>query len=465
MIKDGTYRNFFKFELYEYAAIESFLSDMAMEGWMVESMTQMFNGAFFTFHEIEAKKIIFSVDICDKASMIEYERSDRTFEYIEYCLEAGWNITCSSGKIQILSAKDEKSLPIHTDEKFKLKAINIGMIFHFLPYLLNILLFILYYRYLTITPNSFMFEYMTINYKELVYFVLIFNIITFSITDIVDYCIWYFKAKNKIKFGKNLNFNENINKRYPHFLKSTWIIIQIASFTGIFTYSLINNFVSGKLSLILLLIILIVIIAYFYKYYFKDNLRLKTTKVLFRIGLINIIWRFFIAFIIFFLIGTSFINDPDSANNEILYNNSSFNQNNIPITLADLDTELLHASENSNSSLNLKETIFAKEYSFTSSYHYTSAYIYYTVYTSPYTFILNKYLDEQINGSKYLYSKVDPKSWDGNTVYTLSYINNENKNSNHIIVVYDNKIFNCLSEFSLNEDNIKLIRDKLDLYN
>ena len=108
MIKDGTYRNFFKFELYEYAAIESFLSDMAMEGWMVESMTQMFNGAFFTFHEIEAKKIIFSVDICDKASMIEYERSDRTFEYIEYCLEAGWNITCSSGKIQILSAKDEK---------------------------------------------------------------------------------------------------------------------------------------------------------------------------------------------------------------------------------------------------------------------------------------------------------------------------------------------------------------------
>lgn len=71
MIKDGTYRKFFCFKLYEYRALETFLSDMALEGWMVERMVKRIGGAVFTFHEIEPQKINFAVEIYDKAQMLQ----------------------------------------------------------------------------------------------------------------------------------------------------------------------------------------------------------------------------------------------------------------------------------------------------------------------------------------------------------------------------------------------------------
>ena len=146
MIKDGTCKKFFSFQLYEYAAIENFLSDMAMEGWMVQRIVKKIGGAIFTFHEIEPKKINFTVDICDKASANETLRSEGTMEYIEYCQEAGWNLVCSCGKIQVFFSNNEKSIPIHTDYNLILKIINKGMLSWFLYSFFTIFLILVFYK-------------------------------------------------------------------------------------------------------------------------------------------------------------------------------------------------------------------------------------------------------------------------------------------------------------------------------
>jgi len=49
MIKDGTCKNFFSFQLYEYAAIETFLSDMSMKGWMVQGIVKKLVVRFLPF--------------------------------------------------------------------------------------------------------------------------------------------------------------------------------------------------------------------------------------------------------------------------------------------------------------------------------------------------------------------------------------------------------------------------------
>lgn len=452
MIKDGTYRKFFKFELYEYAAIEAFLSDMAMDGWMVESMVKRRGrGAVFTFHKIEPKKINFTVDICDKSSINETYRSESTLEYIDYCQEAGWNLVCSLGKIQVFYPKDEKSLPIHTDNDLKLKIINKGMFPWFLYNLLFIFMFFATFAYLYLTDRDFSF--LTTNYSMLLWFLQLINFTSLFVINILDYGFWYFKSKYRIKKGKTIISNNN--KRYFHLLSTTWIIGEICLLLSIYSYSLANNFITSKIGLISILIPLILVIIYIYLSYFRNRRNLKSTSLIFRKSYIYLLYRFStVTICIILLIYSQF--QLSNLDQSTLYGNA-----NIPITIADLNTEISTTSENLTSRAKIDETFLAKHCWYYSSDKVTSSGIAYYIFRSPYKFIVNNYLGIAINYDSHLkYTEVDPTPWEANSVY-ISYINDREV----ILVAYDNKVLQFFSDSSLNKENIELIRDKLDLNN
>lgn len=118
-MKKKLVKKIFVAQQYEGGAIETFLENMAEQGYWFVKM----QGIFFYFEPCEPKKVRFQVDYFDKASIIDTNPEEKTLEYIEYCKECGWEHVFSSGKMQIFRTEDENAPDIHTDDAIKLKYI------------------------------------------------------------------------------------------------------------------------------------------------------------------------------------------------------------------------------------------------------------------------------------------------------------------------------------------------------
>lgn len=85
MKKSDKLVKFFMFNLYELTAVEEYLEEMAMQGWMIEKI----KSPFFTFHKIEPKKLTFAVDIFMKIPTYDTVREETIAEHIVYCRAPG----------------------------------------------------------------------------------------------------------------------------------------------------------------------------------------------------------------------------------------------------------------------------------------------------------------------------------------------------------------------------------------
>lgn len=457
MIKDGKLKKFFMFQLYECAAVEEFLCEMALKGWMVEKI----KGAFFTFHKIEPKKLTFAVDIFEKASMFDTKLADSTLEYIEYCKEAGWEFICDSGKVQVFYSENEEEIPIHTDPKLKLTAINKGM----LPF---ILYWILLFSIFSINIfNGFYIRDLSLivtDYNTIGLFFLLINLAFIYFIYIFDYSIWLIKSIKRTKTSQDIMYN---NKKKKHYKKLFILFILIfQSFLIIIHYAsaLIFNFSVTRLIFTLGIIALILIIIAINHIYFENKNHSRSDNIFFTIVL-SMLSLLFMGFI---MLGILFItiNKPGSemiavtgSDGSVSCTSISYDQ--VPLTLDDLG---ISAERYRNSSADINETFLAQSYDYTDNYFSdiddANKKIDYSVFTSPYPWITKKCvkskLDHYYNIS---YEKVDSSLWGANAVYTRTL----RDSCNDIIVVYDNKIFEFKSDISLNDEQILMIREKLDL--
>lgn len=428
---------------------------MAMKGWMVQRIVKKIGGAIFYFHKIEPKKINFTVDICDKASANETLRSEVTMEYIEYCEEAGWKHICSCGKIQVFYSNNDTSIPIHTDENLILKIINKSMLRWFLYSLFTIFLIFVFYKLSHFDVTNFLT--LTTSYINFIYPLLFINVAILPLINILDYGLWYINAKNKIKKGKALYDKTVVNKRYFHLFSTMWFIFQISFFLILYTYGLKTNFITSKLGLIAVFIPFALIIIFVCFPFFMNNKNLKTSSFLFRRGTSSTLFSFSLIYI-YLLVILIPISVTNYANIDYP---DSLNKVTIPITLADISTENLNITEKITSFEMLNGTFIAKYYSYSSFDSSSESSIAYSVYTSPYKLIINKYLELALDFQSFSpYLKMDSPPWEANSVYICKLSHGE-----RIIVAYDNIILEFTSDSSLNTENIKLIRSKLDLYN
>lgn len=83
---------FFIYSPYECTAVEEYLEMMAEKGWLLESIYEY----FFKFKRIEPKKLKYSVEACRRLSIYDEEDTEKSREYREYCIAAGWNYVCHS---------------------------------------------------------------------------------------------------------------------------------------------------------------------------------------------------------------------------------------------------------------------------------------------------------------------------------------------------------------------------------
>src|SRR5690554_3677258 len=86
LMKNKTKRVFWGFFSLDYKAMETYLEEMAENGWMIEKVGRM----TAKFRAIEPQKLKFFVDVFKGGGPLTPEKTKEAEEYRRLCQESGW---------------------------------------------------------------------------------------------------------------------------------------------------------------------------------------------------------------------------------------------------------------------------------------------------------------------------------------------------------------------------------------
>lgn len=176
---------------HECKALEEYLEEKALEGWMLEDIIC----GFLIFKKSKSKKCKFTVDIFT---------DNNKDEYIEYCEAGGWKYLFQHDKFLIFYTEEKTITPIQTDEEIVLKKVRESILTSLLNNILIIGVMML--NLFTSEKNGYgFFSEMSDNGALLVMASLIIIIIGLVIDDIKD-GLWYFKSNRAFKLNENINY-------------------------------------------------------------------------------------------------------------------------------------------------------------------------------------------------------------------------------------------------------------------
>ncbi len=432
MKQNNTMKNFFAFQLNECDAVKEYLEEMALKGWILKDIK-----TYFFFEKIEPQKLIYSVEVFDKASMFDTRPETKAKEYIDYCSEAGWEFVCNMGKLNVFVTTDENIVPIETDDELKFKTIKKGMIkqnaipWFLMPFfmLFNGLMLVSDFQGF-ITSNVAIFGVSAI----ILYFIII-------STQIISYIIWCKRTRKSLLNGESLKFLNQVDlkKRSRHRLAPLVIMLMLILWISISSFLNGDYFSAIALFLNVPLLILIFGISSFFT---KKGLS-RTSNIVFPIllgvGASTL------------LIAVSFLLVFNLKPNE--------RKNNPPLNFADFGIrteQRIISHQNSSSSVFAKYTKYYDSFDLSSENE--TAYISYGVFESNYPIIVKQCAKSKAKG-KYgnHYKKVNVPAWGAKNIYTPT------DGYSDIIVVFENYIFPYKAKENLTDESIHAIVEKLKL--
>ncbi|MCC3868275.1 DUF2812 domain-containing protein [Terrisporobacter mayombei] len=226
-IGKDTFIKLILFKENECKALQEYLEEKALEGWILEDR----NAGFFVFKKGEPRKIKYTVDIFTEL---------KTGEYKEYCEASGWKYICETDKYLIFSSEEENITPVHTYEETELKKVRKSMIVNLFTFLCCLYL-IGSNVYDAFVPNwgnnieSYDDEYLLLIMVSVIF-------VTWPVVDLVRTGLWYFKSSKCIKINGDVKYPTlkefKIKTAYFDLVLITLsilIIILIGSFTDLDT--------------------------------------------------------------------------------------------------------------------------------------------------------------------------------------------------------------------------------------
>ena len=211
-LNNNTFVRLILFKEHECKAVEQYLEEMALKGWILEDISLK----FFIFKKSKPKKLKFTVDIFTDL---------KAGEYIEYCEASGWNYICETNNYLIFCTENDDITPIQTDEDILLNKLSSSM-------LKNISAQIILTTYMMYTIyKAFFIDFISdAIYDVSLLFPIMISLI-FVICPLVD-CIydisWYIKYKKSLKFEEVIVYPTlkrlNIKTTYTNLYIITFII-------------------------------------------------------------------------------------------------------------------------------------------------------------------------------------------------------------------------------------------------
>lgn len=179
------------FKDHECKALEEYLEEKALKGWMIEDIVC----GFLIFKKSKPQKCKFAVDI--------FTGKDKD-EYIEYCEAGGWKHLFQHNKYLIFYSEDETITPIQTDEEMVLKKVKKSIL---LSLVNNIFLIGMWIFSLSLGErNGYGFFSEISNNSALLVMLSIIIIIMTTLAIIIKDGLWYFKSNRAFKLSENINY-------------------------------------------------------------------------------------------------------------------------------------------------------------------------------------------------------------------------------------------------------------------
>lgn len=421
---------FLFFKEHESKAVEEYLEEKALEGWMLSHKSC----GLFIFKKSPPFKCKFVLD-----NFADNIKNGSIHEYIEYCEAGGWTYLCSSyGKFLIFYTKDENITPIHTDEEMIIKKVRkfilmnmILSIFMAIIWVFNFIFNSVHNYFIEISNNICLVAMMNL-------LLVIFIYISSTIRD----GIWYFKSKKALKQGGNINYisckSFKIHNAFAKVCISMFILI-ILSLIG----DEINNEAYIYLSIFTFLLIIFII-------KFINITLSKYKKVSKILGTIIFVVGVFLSANVF-ITGKNMVNYVGDPNKPVIMSINDFE--NIKIK----NTNLYYAR--SESFLASKYKYYYDKLNNVEDYDYftepSKEYFEYEICKSKYEWVLDKVLNSYLKLYKYQdFVEVKDKDWGAIKVYK------DNKSKDGYILRYKDRVICVSGSIDFTEENKKFIKDK-----
>ena len=411
---------------HECKALEEYLEEKALEGWMLEDIIC----GFLIFKKNKPQKCKFAVDIFT---------DNNKDEYIEYCEAGGWKYLFQHDKFLIFYTEDKIITPIQTDEEIVLKKVRKSIL---RSLLYNIFLIgLMISNLFTGEKNGYGFFSEISDNGALLVMASLIIIIIGAVIDTVKDGLWYFKSNRAFKINENINYPSLKSLKVKNVCFSMYMCILGLMIINLFGYIGSNK---GNIFLAVFVVICAVCISRIINILLKKYK--KASKVL--AVLICVVAIFISTNII--VSGRDMINYVRNESQTPIMSISDF---------IDMKTKTEYLYFDSSKSFLASSYTYSYEgyYSGTEAVDKVGSEVYfdYEICKSKYKWIIDKTFETYLKRYKHFeYEEVQDDNWGALTVYKSDKLNGG------YLLKYKDRVISVTGSIDFSKKNIKLIKEK-----
>ena len=411
---------------HECKALEEYLEEKALEGWMLEDIIC----GFLIFKKNKPQKCKFAVDIFT---------DNNKDEYIEYCEAGGWKYLFQHDKFLIFYTEDKIITPIQTDEEIVLKKVRKSIL---RSLLYNIFLIgLMISNLFTGEKNGYGFFSEISDNGALLVMASLIIIIIGAVIDTVKDGLWYFKSNRAFKINENINYPSLKSLKVKNVCFSMYMCILGLMIINLFGYIGSNK---GHIFLAVFVVMCAVCISRIINILLKKYK--KASKVL--AVLICVVAIFISTNII--VSGRDMINYVRNESQTPIMSISDF---------IDMKTKTEYLYFDSSKSFLASSYTYSYEgyYSGTEAVDKVGSEVYfdYEICKSKYKWIIDKTFETYLKRYKHFeYEEVQDDNWGALTVYK------SDKFNGGYLLKYKDRVISVTGSIDLSKKNIKLIKEK-----
>lgn len=411
---------------HECKALEEYLEEKALEGWMLEDIIC----GFLIFKKNKPQKCKFAVDIFT---------DNNKDEYIEYCEAGGWKYLFQHDKFLIFYTEDKITTPIQTDEEIVLKKVRKSIL---RSLLYNIFLIgLMISNLFTGEKNGYGFFSEISDNGALLVMASLIIIIIGAVIDTVKDGLWYFKSNRAFKLNENINYPSLKSLKVKNVCFSMYMCI-----LGLMIINLFGDIGSNKghIFLAVFVVMCAVCISRIINILLKKYK--KASKVL----------AVLICVVAIFISTNIIVSGRDMIN-------YVRNESQIPIMsisdFIDMKTKTEYLYFDSSKSFLASSYTYSYEgyYSGTEAVDKVGSEVYfdYEICKSKYKWIIDKTFETYLKRYKHFeYEEVQDDNWGALTVYKSDKLNGG------YLLKYKDRVISVTGSIDLSKKNIKLIKEK-----
>ena len=411
---------------HECKALEEYLEEKALEGWMLEDIIC----GFLIFKKNKPQKCKFAVDIFT---------DNNKDEYIEYCEAGGWKYLFQHDKFLIFYTEDKIITPIQTDEEIVLTKVRKSIL---RSLLYNIFLIgLMISNLFTGEKNGYGFFSEISDNGALLVMASLIIIIIGAVIDTVKDGLWYFKSNRAFKLNENINYPSLKSLKVKNVCFSMYMCI-----LGLMIINLFGDIGSNKGHIFLAVFVVMCavcisrIINILLKKYKKAS---KVLAVLICVVAIFISTNIIVS-------GRDMINYVRNESQTPIMSISDF---------IDMKTKTEYLYFDSSKSFLASSYTYSYEgyYSGTEAVDKVGSEVYfdYEICKSKYKWIIDKTFETYLKRYKHFeYEEVQDDNWGALTVYKSDKLNGG------YLLKYKDRVISVTGSIDLSKKNIKLIKEK-----